>query len=178
MTSYQLIVISTFKVIIIGCNCQCTVSYILHHPYLLPIKYKTIANYLSLQFITKVVKKYFDLNYYHFNVFGVKLHIREPKIERDFIFLSGGIPTKLPIIKRVLSMLLIKVNKMILKSIKKKNWVNWKRIWVKLSFLKKYLFNVLKNNSVGEILLGRSRKGKHIFHFILTVIYWNTKKLN
>lgn len=178
ITSYQLIVIS-FKVIIIGCNCQCTVSYILHHPYLLPIKDKTIANYLSQQFITQVVKTYFDLNYYYFNVFGVKLHIRELKIERDFIFRSGGIPAKLPIIKRVLSMLMLKVNKMILKSIKKKKLGQLKTNLGKIKFLEKnIIFNVLKNNSVGEILLGRSRQGKHTFHFILTVIYWNTKKLN
>lgn len=141
ITSYQLIVISTLKVIIIGCNCQCTVSYILHLPYLLPIKYKTIANYLSQQFISQVVKTYFDLNYYHFNVFGVKLHIRELKIERDFIFLSGGIPAKLPIIKRVLSMLLIKVNKMILKSIKKKLG-QLKTNLGKIKFLEKNIYSV------------------------------------
>lgn len=119
ITSYQLIVISTFKVINIGCNCQCTVSYILHHPYLLPIKDKTIANYLYQQFITQVVKTSFELNDYHFNAFGVYSHIRELKIERDFIFLSGGIPAKLPIIKRVLPMLMIKVNTMIVKYKKK-----------------------------------------------------------
>lgn len=96
------------------------------------------------------------MNDYHFNVFGVNLHIRELKIERDFIFLSGEIPAKLPIIKRVLPMLMIKVNKMIVKY--KKKLGQLKTNLGKIKFLeKKYLFNVLKNNSVGEILLGRSR---------------------
>lgn len=65
------------------------------------------------------MKTSFELNDYHFNAFGVYSHIRELKIERDFIFLSGGIPAKLPIIKRVLPMLMIKVNTMIVKYKKK-----------------------------------------------------------
>lgn len=161
ITSYQLIVISTFKVINIGCNCQCTVSYILHHPYLLPIKDKTIANYLYQQFITQVVKTSFELNDYHFNAFGVYSHIRELKIERNFIFLSGGIPAKLPIIKRVLPMLMIKVNTMIVKYKKKLGQLKTSLGKIKFLEKKKSLFNVLKNNSVGEILLGRSRQVKH-----------------
>lgn len=63
--------------------------------------------------------------------------MRELKIERYFIFLSGGIPAKLPIIK---PMLMIMVNKMIVKY--KKKLGQLKTNLGKIKFLEKNIYSM------------------------------------
>lgn len=106
------------------------------------------------------MKTSFELNDYHFNAFGVYSHIRELKIERDFIFLSGGIPAKLPIIKRVLPMLMIKVNTMIVKY--KKKLGQLKTNLGKIKFLEKKISiqcvkkQFSRRDFIGSIALGET----------------------